>query len=148
MVEIQKLKKFVLFENLTDDELSKISNYLTESTANVNELLLKENQITRSLFLIDEGEVSVYLTKGLSEEEIKVNKQGDMFGEMSFLDGKLHSANVKAKSDLKLFIMRKNEFDELIKKNPIIGVKLYQNFVKVLLDMVRSTNRKVKELMK
>ena len=147
-MEIEKLKKFVLFKGLSDEDLKEVGVFLSESSANANELLLKENQITRSLFLIEDGEATIYLAKGMKEEEIRVNKPGEMFGEMSFLDGKLHSANVKAKTDMKLLIIRKNEFDNMIKKNPIIGVKLYQNFVKVLLDMVRQTNRKVKELMK
>ena len=148
MVELEKLKKFGLFKGLNEDEIKQIGKILTESEVSENEILLKENQITRSIFLIEEGEASIYLKKGIKEELIRVNKPGEMFGEMSFLDGKLHSANVRATSQMKLLVMRKNDFDTLISDNPRIGVKLYQNFVRVLLDMVRQTNRKVKELMK
>ena len=148
MVEVERLKKFGLFKGLNEDEMKHVCKILSATEVAENEVLLKENQITRSIFLIEKGEASIYLKKGMKEELIRVNKPGEMFGEMSFLDGKLHSANVRANSTMELFIMRKNDFDTLISDNPRIGVKLYQNFVRVLLDMVRQTNRKVKELMK
>ncbi|MCK5223448.1 cyclic nucleotide-binding domain-containing protein [Candidatus Calescamantes bacterium] len=139
-------KEFNIFTDFNEEEKQSFLAICSPESCSAGETILEEGQMTRSLYIIDEGEVSIGLEIEGQTVVLAEMKNHDFFGEMSFLDGKLHSATVKATKDTTFFIVRKFSFDIFAKKNPEISKKLYENIIKTLLCRLRNTNTIIREL--
>ncbi len=135
-----------IFSDFTDEEKNKFLSICSREEVKDNEIILEEGQVTRSLFIIHEGEVAINLDTGGIKYEVVRLGNGDFFGEMSFLDGKLHSASVSATRPTSFYIIRKISFDKFAKENPEISKKFYENIIKTLLTRLRHSNDIIKKL--
>ena len=75
-------------------------------------------------------------------------KAGVHLGEMAMIDNAPRSASVRARTDVNLLVMRREEFFGLIKSEPVIASKLLWSFVKVLSGRLRETNEALSGLKK
>ena len=73
-------------------------------------------------------------------------KDGDIFGEMSFLDGRPRSATVVAVSDLETYVIDKQDFETLVDDHPRIIYKLLRNIVFTIHSIVRGMNSRYIEM--
>jgi CRP-like cAMP-binding protein len=67
-------------------------------------------------------------------------KAGAHIGEMALIDNAPRSATVRAKVDVNLLVMRREEFFSIIRSEPVIATKLLWSFVQVLSGRLRDTN--------
>ncbi|MCD6578503.1 cyclic nucleotide-binding domain-containing protein [bacterium] len=139
-------KKIGIFDGFTEEELTNFLSICNSGEVKENEPVLEEGQLTRSLFIIETGEVSVTLEVNGEKIELTRLKKDDFFGEMSFLDGKMHSADICAVTAAKFHIVRKFTFDRFAKEHPEIAKKLYENIIKTLLVRLRNSNDIIKKL--
>lgn len=140
------IKNITIFENLSDDETEFLAGFMDCKNADPKETILRENQITRSLFMIGKGKVDILLNIPDQEpKHIADLEQGNFFGEMSFLDGKLHSASVVSSEHSDILILRKRDFDKISKERPFLANKILSNMLKAVLIRLRDTNKKLKE---
>lgn len=139
-------KKIGIFDGFSKDELKDFLDICNSGDVSADEPVLAQGQLTRSLFIIKSGEVAVTLDIDGEEFEITRLKKDDFFGEMSFLDGKMHSANIKAVTPAQFYIVRKFTFDRFAKDHPVIAKKLYENIIRTLLARLRSSNDIIKKL--
>ena len=98
--------------------------------------------------IIVEGERGVELYVLLSGD-VDILKGGELLttlnagvhiGEMALIDSAPRSATVKAKTDVRLLVMRREEFFGVIRTEPVIATKLLWSFVQVLSGRLRDTN--------
>jgi CRP-like cAMP-binding protein len=54
--------------------------------------------------------------------------KGDFFGEMALISNEPRSATVTAIEVTELFVLQKNEFDQILMKNPAISQEMRQAF--------------------
>jgi CRP-like cAMP-binding protein len=141
-------KEITIFTDFTDEEKNKFLSICDIEECKKDETILEEGQITRALFIIKEGSVRISLNFDGEEFEIVKLIKDDFFGEMSFLDGKLHSATVKTSDDSELYIIRKLKFDLFAKKNPAIAQKFYENIIRTLVCRLRHSDDIIKNLNK
>lgn len=89
-----KIKGAELFSDLNDETLMEFLDYVMIKKYQLEDIVIKENDLGNTMFFIIEGEFVV-------EKDGKVIteiKNGDFFGEMSLLTGDKRSVTVKSKS--------------------------------------------------
>jgi CRP-like cAMP-binding protein len=66
--------------------------------------------------------------------------RGQFFGEMSFLDRQVHSADVYAQTDVELLIMTRTDFDRISASNPTLTAQVMQSIAIAIATRLRHTN--------
>ncbi len=88
------------------------------------EMLYRAGDPGDALFIIVDGIVRVFLQREGRALEIACLVPGDWFGEMALLRGGPRATDVEAQTDLVLLKLSRNDFNQLIKKHPSLGVSL------------------------
>ena len=69
---------------------------------NAGTIIVKENEVSRKMYIIRKGKARVYKTYLNHKVTIAVLGEGEIFGELSFFDAQPRCASVEALSDLNL----------------------------------------------
>ena len=88
------------------------------------EILYSAGDAGDALYIIVDGIVRVFLRPGGQSLEIACLGPGDWFGELALLTGEPRTTDAEAQTDLILLKLSRNNFNQLIKKYPSLGVSL------------------------
>lgn len=147
MIEPKLLRDIPFFSDLSDNELSTVSKVTKKKDFKLGDTIFRESEDGASLYIIKKGEVKACKTAPDGELfTLTIMKDGDIFGEMSFLDGRPRSATVVAVSDLETYMIDKAEFETLVDGNPRIIYKLLKNIVFTIHSIVRGMNSRYIEM--
>lgn len=105
------------------------------------ELIFKEGERGDEIYLIEKGEVEIFKEIEGKEKTIAILKEGEVFGEMSALDGKPRSASARALKDTVLRIINREALIEYIKQNPFI-----EYLINTLIERLRIADEQIKFL--
>ncbi len=138
-LKLDTLKKIPLFRYLTYQELVKVLNitYLETYEAGVD--IIKEADSGEELYIILAGKVLV----SRQGQDIVELHPGVHFGEMALVDQSPRSATVSAREATRLLVVQRRSFYTLIRKEPVLAVKLLWSFVQVLSRRLRETNEQL-----
>jgi len=115
------LRKVYLFAPLDDEERRLIAERLVEMHFAQGELVIREGDTGDSFFIIEEGEVEVFLTSASGKRKILTTlAEGDFFGEMALLTGERRTASVEAVRDARVYSLTKSSFKEVLERKPEI----------------------------
>jgi len=141
-----ELGELDVFENFSIDELKKIQSLLEKDTFRKNEMLIREGDVDRDLYILTRGSVSVKMNLPFSNAERRLFTfdAGVVFGEMSLLDGKPRSANVQAEEDSEVYRLSFSSFSILTDQQPQIAAKLLKNIALILSDRLRARSNELR----
>lgn len=105
------------------------------------EIIFKEGEKGDEIYLIEKGQVEIFKEIEGKEKIIAILKEGEVFGEMSALDGKPRSASARALKDTILRIMNREALIEYIKQNPFI-----EYLINTLIERLRIADEQIKFL--
>lgn len=103
----------------SDDTRSRL---LTEVAA--GQEIFQEGRQGEEMFIIEDGEVEIVKRHGPVERTISTLGPGDFFGEMSLLEGQPRVATARAKTAAKLLPIDASTFDQLLRENPEITIRM------------------------
>jgi CRP-like cAMP-binding protein len=147
MVDPKILREMPFFSDLSDNEIAKVSAVVKRKDFKVGDMIFKESEDGQSLFIIRRGEVKACKTAPDGELfTLTIMKDGDIFGEMSFLDGRPRSATIVAVSDIETYVIEKSDFETLVDDNPRIIYKMLKNIVFTIHSIVRGMNSRYIEM--
>lgn len=147
MVDPKLLRETPFFHDLTDKEVETIATVVKKKDFKLGETIFKESEDGHSIYVIRRGEVKACKTAPDGELfTLTIMKDGDIFGEMSFLDGRPRSATIVAVSDLETYMIEKADFETLVDGNPRIIYKLLKNIVFTIHSIVRGMNSRYLEM--
>jgi len=138
-LKLDTLKKIPLFRYLTYQELVKVLNITYLETYEAGTEIIKEADSGEELYIILAGKVLV----SRSGQEIVELHPGIHFGEMALVDQSPRSATVTAREATRLLVVQRRSFYTLIRKEPVLAVKLLWSFVQVLSRRLRETNEQL-----
>ena len=142
-MDIHLLKKVPIFSNLDDNELTKIRKLCVIQHYEKDRLILVEEDIGKTLFLIQKGRFKVSRMSDDGREVIlAIQGPGGFFGELSLIDGKTRSASVTAIEDSEALLLHRAEFLALLEDYPQIAVSL----LKELAGRIRKSDTQIKSL--
>jgi CRP-like cAMP-binding protein len=143
MIDKERLKKVLLFKDLSQEELEKISHILREAHYPKGTLIWEEGSSEQGLQIIDYGKVKVTrLTQEGHPQVLAILKADKFFGELSILDGRAHSASLEALEDTKVLILGKDDMDRLLKEAPLIAFKIVREMTIAISEILREMNNK------
>lgn len=142
-MDIELLKKVPIFSNLGDDDLMKIRKLCVTQHYEKDRLILIEEDIGKTLFLIQKGRVKVSRMSDDGREVIlSILESGGFFGELALIDGKARSASVTAIEDAEALLLHRGEFMALLEDYPQIAISL----LKELATRIRKSDTQIKSL--
>ncbi len=132
-----------IFSELPMETIESIAKVGSRRTYKKDNLILMEEDSGGALFVIIYGKVKVSRSSSDGKEVIlSILGESDFFGEMALLDGQSRSANVVALEDSELFIIRRDDFINLLKVHPEVAISLLQE----LTQRLRAADLKIKSL--
>ena len=119
------LLKVPLFSQLEPAELERVTEISRERTYPRNSVILFEDDPGDALYVVAEGQVKVVLIGEDGREVIlSVLGEGEFFGEMALIDDEPRSAHVIAMEDSTLLVLRREDFQGILKQTPSIALAL------------------------
>jgi CRP-like cAMP-binding protein len=143
-----QLEQMDILRDFTPEEINVLKQKLKHQTFNKGEIILKEGDTDRNLFLLARGSVSVriHLPESDRYKRLITYSSGVTFGEMAFLDGSPRSADVWSDEDSETYLLSPDEFTVLRDKTPHIAVKLLRNIALEISDRLRIRTNEVRVL--
>ena len=143
MQNIELMNQVPLFKTLDDSDLSKLSAIATEQTFSAGCLVVSEGDPGDSLFIIKYGTVHLSKHGETEEEEVGYMGSGQHFGEMALIDDEPRSATVEAAEHTELICIRRDDFENLLKQDTVLGFRVYKRFARILSNRLRETTNEL-----
>ncbi|HBR16208.1 MAG: hypothetical protein A3G39_00550 [Deltaproteobacteria bacterium RIFCSPLOWO2_12_FULL_43_16] len=147
MIDPKTLREMAFFSDLSEDELNAISKIVNKKNYKIGEAVFKENEDGTSMYIIRKGEVKA--CKAAPDGELMtltLMKDGEIFGEMSFLDERPRSATIIAISNTEAYWIDKHDFEKLVDTHPRMVYKILKNIIFTIHSIVRGMNTRYIEM--
>jgi CRP/FNR family transcriptional regulator, cyclic AMP receptor protein len=135
-----ELKKFSIFQGLTDEELLRISRITQQRSVAAGEVIFREEDLTEGIYFIQKGSVRIIKQTPFGEQHLASLKALEFFGEMDFIDSLRCSADAVANEDSVLFSLSKMKLEDIFISYKHIAVQFYWHFWKTLSQRIRQAN--------
>ena len=146
MMSVQDLlPKLEVFNFLEEDDYPTIEKYMFSHEYDEGSYVFKEGGHGGYMFFITDGEVDIIKQFDNNKHTIATLKTGRSVGEMSLIDGSPRSATVRAKTKLKLIVLKREDFNELNTENPVLANKVLMGVCSLLSKNLRDTNNRFTE---
>ena len=143
MDKISLLESVPIFSDLSKSDLTKISDRMTHRKFTKNQMILLEDDLGQTFFVIATGSVKITrLSDDGREVILAMLGEADFFGEMSLLDGDGRSANVVALEASEVLTLARNEFLDILEKYPKISISLLEE----LTSRLRKSDQQIESL--
>lgn len=127
-LKLDTLRHVVIFRHLDMTELCKVLSVVRSVDVAPNEVIIREGEASDALYAILDGRMQI----SRAGSPVRSLLPGEHFGEMALFNNRPRSATVTALSRGRLLVMERHRFNELVKKEPQLGVKLLWCFSHVL----------------
>ncbi len=123
--DLNLLAEVPLFQLLDDEERKTLSGLLDVRAFNKGEIIFAYGDPGEALFIVRRGSVQVYVEDCTGETIILgENLSGDVFGEISLLDGGPRTATAIATDESELLVMDRGDLLDLITRHPHAAMDL------------------------
>ena len=145
MDEIAELRKCILFQELTDQELGTITQLMSTDAESFmpGETICQMDAPGDSMYLVKSGRVQIFLPGDPDNIVLAELGAGKFFGEMSLLDKSPRSANVAALEQTEIFVLTRKHVAYLLEKEPKIAAKVMIALARVLSARIRVLNERI-----
>ena len=140
---LEILKNVSLFRGLADEQLADLSSVFRRKSFPIGSFIITEGSGGDLLFVLNRGAAKVTRESEEGREVIfAFLKEGDVFGELSILDGRERSANVVALEETEVYILERNEFLKVMVRYPALSGQLLQELAR----RIRASDRQIEYL--
>src|ERR1039457_2325833 len=134
--KVEVLKQMPLFRHLTYKEILRVLALTEVRDYKVGDEIITEDEPGSELFIILSGKVRLHKEGAL----VTYVGQGAHLGEMSLVDNGPRSVSATVEELSRALVLRRRDFNDLIRNFPRMSVKLLWSFVQVLGQRLRKTN--------
>jgi len=131
------------FQYLDADEREVLARQLDEVSIPAGQLVFQANDPGGTLFVIREGSVEVFIEDETGERYVlETPGPGEVFGEISFLDGGSRTASVVVVEDLDALAVDRDDLSHLFRAHPEAGLDIIAAMGKRLrrsVELLRNT---------
>ncbi|MEL7037162.1 MAG: cyclic nucleotide-binding domain-containing protein [Cyanobacteria bacterium J06592_8] len=131
-------KALVILSELNDRDIDWMVSNGKREQVSVDTVLIYEGQPTSALYIVLEGTLSVSVA-AVGNQEIGRIGCGEVLGEMSFIDGRLPSATVKAVEDSVVLTIPRQKLAEKLDHDVLFALRFYRAVTKFLSSRLRNT---------
>lgn len=133
-----------VFRYLNDDEYLALLQTAARRTFKPGALLIRQGEEQTGLFILVNGNAKVVRDHDGFMVDISQHGPGEIFGDMSFLEGQPASASVEACDPEVLAIaISRDNINSFINKDPNFAGRFYQSLAAILSQRLRATTDSV-----
>ena len=141
------LSEIELFEELEPKAIAALGDAVYEITVAPGGRICSTGDQGDEMFLVRRGRVHALLPlEAGKRHHLGTFCPGDFFGELAFLDRQPRSADVEAATDASLFVLSRERFDELTRRNPALGGKIFEQLAFALSKRLRMADTELRVL--
>ena len=132
-----------LVKDMSADEIEALAGLAEEKEYPRGSIIIQEDSKSRDFYVICYGRISIRLilpAMESKEEIIYTMRDGQIFGELSLVDGSPRSATVRAEDDVTVLRFDFTRMSDLLDGSPRIGYLLMRNIAAIIAARVRNTN--------
>ena len=133
--------KIPLFAQLTTDEMGELIRAIQPVQLNEGDFLFKEGDPADAAFVVQSGELNIYLERPEGRVELSVIGPEAILGEITLIEGGKRSATARAIRACSLFRLDKTEFDFLRRNFRPVAYKLMKEIALTVCARLRDTNQ-------
>jgi serine phosphatase RsbU (regulator of sigma subunit) len=135
---INLLARIPFFTALPPEELDRLVGELDVVNLNSGDILFREGDPGEHLYVVVNGELEILMAPDTDDELIlNILHAGEYLGEMSLIQpGGLRTASARARGNVVLFSMNRNQFGDLLQRHPELSTAM----VSVLSQRLDNTN--------
>jgi CRP-like cAMP-binding protein len=140
---LQTFKSSHMTDNMVDHDISELVKISEERTYALGKTIINEDARTRDLYIVHSGKaaITISLPSDLEQQEfVYAMREGQIFGELSLVDGSRRSATVIAETEVITFRFDYNQLMELLNEQPRIGYHLMHNLAIIISARMRNAN--------
>jgi CRP-like cAMP-binding protein len=129
--------------------LVKFNELLELRTYQPGEIIIHKGDKSRDLFFLTEGLVEISTDEGTGNVILNEIESPDIIGDIAFLSGFPRTATALAKTKVRLFVLKYQDFRDLFRESPDWVQPLLTSFVsgiRTLHSRIKRLERKVSEL--
>ena len=147
--DYKKLRSLSVFKDLNENELKMVSEHVFEQKVKKDSVLFVEGMPGELLYIIMSGCVEIIKEMKDSEKlSLATMTADDVIGEMSLIDSEPRSATGITIEDSVLLVIKRQDFDEILKSDPHVAVKVLLGLLKIISGRLRKTDKKIEEIKK
>lgn len=105
------------------------------------DLIITEGETGDCMYVIQEGEVEVFVTMNGEEIPLAVRRAGDFFGEMALFEREARSASVRAVGAVRILTLDKRNFLSRINADPSLAYRMVQAMSKRIRELSEEVAR-------
>lgn len=141
---LEDLKKMPVFEPFSQEELTTMLNMSKLRIYRSGETIIQEGNIDPWVYFLVSGRIKIS-KKG--ETVTVIRRQGDIFGEMRFIDNAPRSASAHAEGDTVCIAVDSEYVEKLTGKDKIaFGYILYRVISEILAERLRTVTKELMAL--
>lgn len=131
----------LFFEHLTPEEKEEFLSCCESELYRKDAPIILKDDANRDLFVIKSGSATAADSWDEDVVPLAIFAEGDVFGEMSFIDGSPRSATVIANEDSILHRMSFDRFERLMEEQPKLAARFLMGFMRVLVKRLQFTDQ-------
>ena len=133
--------------DLSEDECKILSGIMRSRELTDGEIIFHEGDTDEMLWMLNSGRLAVTRDVGGGEHvNLHVMQVGSLVGEMAFVDGRPHSATVRALGDARVFELSRADFESQIEAHPMLVYKVMRSIIRVVHDTLMRMNQQHVEM--
>ena len=131
------LRSINLLSGLSRPQLEAVRKRLVASRYRAGELVFGQGDEPDGLYLIERGQVQIEKASAAGMAPLATLGDGDVFGEGALLLEGLRSSNARVLTDLDAWMLRREDFEDLMLQYPVLAL----NLSRVLEGRLRASNQ-------
>ena len=142
---IDRLKQISIFKDIKDDEqaLKDLFSIMSVVRYPASAHIINEGEQGSDMFILNKGQIRIEKKTLQNEPYTVVVLRDDMnvfFGEQALMDSEQRSATVVAETECECFVVKKDDFETLGNSNPLTGLYITREIVKIISQRLRKAN--------
>ncbi len=135
---INLLRPLSMFNGLGDGELRKMARLYVQKLYRAGDVVFPKGASGEEAYVILRGKINIHLDT--HAPPIAQLTEGKIFGELAFLDGAPRVAHAIAAQPSILLVMQRSAFNDLVRREPNLGMAVMRNLALDLAVKLRGVN--------
>lgn len=145
--QMLQMREFELFREFDETKIRALVSCTREMSVAQGEKVLSAGEVGDEMFLVRRGEVRIMLPlEGGKRHHLATIGKGDFFGELSFLDRGVRSAEVEAKVTTDLYVLSRSRFNEHSRADATLGAMVFARLAQAIADRLRQADSELRAL--
>ena len=144
---VSKVRGSRLAQDISEEECAVLAEITTVRTLPDDEVLIAEGAVDDSLYVMLSGKIGVTKqTAGDEDTTLHVLCAGEFAGQMGFVDGKEHTATLKALGGAEVLVLKREDLESRLETHPNLVYQVMRSVVRSGHEILRRMNNQYVEL--